>query len=112
MPLLCSFISGCFTRCGFYKHVYLAPTHLCYSSTTNFSPQDFARELQQTRVDPDACDSDNNALVHSIMLRKLRDKQKLELLEVLFTHSSADVNLQGQDGNTALHLACEVSQHS
>ena len=89
---------------------YLVPAHVHYSSTSNFHPQDLARELQQPGVDPDACESDNNALVHSIVSRELRDKQKLELLEVLFTHSLADVNLQGQDGNTALHLACEVSQ--
>ena len=63
-------------------------------------------------MDPNARDSDNNALIHGIMSRELRDEQKLELLEVLFTHTSADVNLQGQDGNTALHLAAEVGQHS
>jgi len=47
------------------------------------------------------------APIHSIVLRKRRDK--IELLLALLTYSNADVDLKTTDGMAALHLVAQVS---
>ena len=70
--------------------------------------QELAHELGKPGVDPDVHDKHCNAPVHSIVKRKMKGKKKIALLEVLFTCSCANIDLQGPNGYTALHFAAEV----
>lgn len=56
--------------------------------------------------DHNALDMNGDAPVHSYVRR--RDKEKFKCLMTLLIHSDCDVNLANRDGQTALHLACEV----
>ena len=67
------------------------------------------QELKKLLVkvgDHNALDMNGDAPVHSYVRR--RDKERFKCLMTLLVHSDCDVNLANKDGQTALHLACEV----
>ena len=69
----------------------------------------YAQDLKKLLVkvgDHNALDMNGDAPVHSYVRR--RDKQKFKCLMTLLIHSECDVNLANKEGQTALHLACEV----
>ena len=51
-------------------------------------------------------DMDGDAPVHAYVKRK--DKEKMNCLMTFLIHSKCDVNLPNEEGQTALHLACQV----
>lgn len=57
-------------------------------------------------TDHNALNQDGDAPLHSFVKR--RDKEKFNCLMAFLIHSKCDVNLTNREGQTALHLACEV----
>lgn len=70
-----------------------------------YTAQDLKKLLVKV-VDHNALDANGDAPVHSYVRR--RDKEKFKCLMTLLIHGNCDVNLPNKDGQTALHLACEV----
>ena len=68
-------------------------------------PQDLKKLLMKVE-DHNVLDFNGDAPVHSYIRR--RDKEKFNCLMTLLIYSKCDVNLPNKDGQTALHLACEV----
>ena len=66
-------------------------------------------EMINSGVDMNAL-NEGNAVIHRIIKKKHKDK--LEMLLTLLINSEVDVNLQNWKGNTALHMAIEVSKHT
>ena len=58
-------------------------------------------------TDHNALDTNGDAPLHCFVKRK--DKEKFNCLITFLIHSKCDVNLPNTDGQTALHLACQVS---
>lgn len=57
-------------------------------------------------TDHDTLDSNGDAPLHYFVKRK--DKEKFKCLMTFLIHSKCNVNLLNVDGQTALHLACQV----
>ena len=54
----------------------------------------------------DTLDSNGDTPLHCFVKRK--DREKFNCLIIFLIHSKCDVNLLNKDGQTALHLACQV----
>lgn len=68
-------------------------------------------ELQKG-ADANALNEQQESPLHSIVKRQFQNKEeKQKLLLALLMHSDVDVNQKAAHGNTALHLAVEVSPH-
>ena len=59
-------------------------------------------------VDHNELDANGDTPVHSYVRR--RDKEKFKCLMTMLIHGDCDVNMPNKDGQTALHLACEVKR--
>lgn len=80
-------------------------SHAPLSSKQFLIPQDLKNLLGQAR-DHNALDANGDAPLHCFVKRK--DREKFNCLMALLIHSKCDINLPNKDGQTALHLACQV----
>ena len=71
-----------------------------------YAQQKALKKLLRKVDDHDALDMNGDTPLHSYVRR--RDKEKFNCIMTFLIHSKCDVNLPNREGQTALHLACEV----
>ena len=74
--------------------------------------QELREALTKNDVDPNARNSEQNALIHSMVIHTIKGKKqkktRMQLLVTLLTFADVDIELKNGDGHTALHLAVMV----
>ena len=60
-------------------------------------------------MDPDGLDGNGDAAIHCFVRRQRGEKQMFSCLMALLIHSRCDVDLPNANGDSALHLAADVS---
>ena len=68
--------------------------------------------MEKGKVDPNAKNSQNNAPIHSLVMRKASGKKqklaRMHLLVTLLTYGDVDIEQVNGEGDRALHLAVKV----
>ena len=60
-------------------------------------------------MDPDGLDGNGDAAIHCFVRRQRGEKQMFSCLMAMLIHSRCDVDLPNANGDSALHLAADVS---
>ena len=105
-PSTCMHVTQCVWYCKLIIPNQIYSTSF-YSSL--YTPQTLKKLLFEIE-DHNALDCNGDAPLHCYVKR--RDKEKFNCLITFLIHSKCDVNLLNIDGQTALHLACKVSDYS
>ena len=85
--------------------LWLIPATVIAMICTHHHMQELKKLLIEV-TDHDTLDLNGDAPLHYFVKRK--DKEKFKCLMTFLIYSKCDINMLNVDGQTALHLACQV----